>query len=117
MEDIQTLCETETKLTPSSERVLLRGPRVCDWVEVDELGPEGLNCLACPWMEEGQVFEVIFEDESGLDSYRFKARVSWTRDADDDLDVGLVFIGAPIHVRRHVHQEEEAQSLLERFAA
>jgi hypothetical protein len=119
MEEIQLLSGTDCSSKKTNARVMLRGPRVADWVDVTELGPVGLLCHACPWMEEGQAYEVIFEDVDGKDSFRFKAIVDWTRDSGDDLDVCLRFTGGAVHVRRPPRgtAKEPADSLLTRFAA
>ncbi len=119
IEEIQLLSVTECTREPAHARAMLRGPRVADWVEVTELGPEGVMCHACPWMEEGQAYEIIFEDDGAAESFRFKAVVSWTKDAGDDLDVCFRFTGAAVHMRRgpKLKDKEQSADLLTRFAA
>jgi hypothetical protein len=118
MEEIQVLTITDTNREPVRLRALLRGPKVADWVDVSELGAQSLVCHECPWMEEGQAYEVIFDDEEAQQSFRFKAIVQWTREAGEDLDVCLRFTGAALHLRRGARVEtQSANTLLHRFAA
>lgn len=105
MEEIQLLERLERGGFPTEFESggLLRGRRVNDWVRVSELGPAGLVCRDCPWMEEGQLLDVVLEDDEQHASYRFKARVVWVAEAGEageTLDVGLRFVGAPLLVRR-----------------
>jgi len=79
----------------------LRGaPGINDAVRATELGPRGLVCRQAPYVEEGTVLEVVFDDITPELSYRFHARVTWMReDVGDDFAVGLEFVGVPLLVR------------------
>jgi hypothetical protein len=105
MEEIHLLEGLDRAAFPTAVETggLLRGRRVNDWVQVSELGPAGLVCSGCPFVEEGQLLDVVLEDDEQHASYRFKARVVWVAEAGEagkTIDVGLAFVGAPLLVRR-----------------
>ena len=81
---------------------VVRGPRLNDPVRVVDLAPGGLVCRSAPYVEEGDLVEVVIDDEELGLSYRFKASVSWLRDdEDDDYAVGLRFVGTPVLIHRN----------------
>jgi hypothetical protein len=85
---------------------VVRGARLNDPVHIVDLGPGGMVCRTAPYMEEGQLLEVVIDDEELGLSYRFKACVSWLRDdVDDDYAIGLRFVGTPILIHRGPQRE------------
>lgn len=80
--------------------VRLRNERLNDEVALVSIGPCGGVCRQAPYADEGDVLEVVIGEPEDGASYRFKARVTWLRDdEDDDFALGLAFIGAPVLVR------------------
>jgi hypothetical protein len=80
---------------------VLRGPRLCDRVRIDEIGPRGVAMSDCPYLEPGATVELLIDDEVALLSYRFKAIVADVVDGDDNnYQAELVFIGTPLLIRR-----------------
>ena len=85
---------------PANLSALLRGKKVNDEVEVIALGPEGLICTRAPYMDEGETFEIVFEDHQQGLSYRFHGKVIWAEETEDgELEVELAFTGTPVLVR------------------
>jgi len=78
----------------------LRNRQLADAVRIVDLAPGGMVCRGAPYVEEGAALEVIIDDrEIGL-SYRFRARVAWRGDDDDDdYRLGLELVGTPVLVR------------------
>jgi hypothetical protein len=95
----------------------LRGiPGLNDAVRVTELGPGGLVCRQTPYLEEGQVIEVVIDDDEVDLSYRFYARVAWMREDDgDDFAIGLEFVGVPLLV--HYGSSEHTEDAVDRITA
>ncbi len=85
----------------------LRNRQLADAVRVVELAPGGMVCRGAPYVEEGTALEVVIDDrEIGL-SYRFRARVAWRGDDDDDdYRLGLELVGTPVLVRFRSASEE-----------
>ncbi len=93
-----------------------RGEAINDRVRIGELTPGGLVCRQAPYVEEGDVVEVVIDDEAAHLSYRFKARVSWLReDVGDDFALGLAFVGTPLLV--HYGASEHVEDAVDRIAA
>lgn len=81
-------------------RAVIRNRALHDEVSIVSLSPGGCVAAAAPYADEGDLLEVIFEDDERGLSYRFKARVSWLGDDDnDDFTLGLEFVGTPLLVR------------------
>lgn len=95
---LENLIDSSTQLPfPAT----LRTTKFADTVSVAALGREGVVCTGCDYLERDQPVELRFEDEELSLSYRFSARVAWTRDRDDGtIDAGLAWEGPPVLVRK-----------------
>jgi hypothetical protein len=114
LDEIELFATLEQLIDSSTQRPVaatLRASRFADRITVAVLGREGAICVGCDHVEDGQLVELRFEDEELSLSYRFAARVDWTRHRDDaTLDVGLRWEGAPVLVRKisFAHDDEIA---------
>lgn len=99
---------------------IIRGGEHNDRALITDLGPGGLACTGIPAAAIGEVLDVVFED-GGPASYRFKARVQWTRALPDgSATMGLAFIGAPVRIhygRASLPASEMFDALPTRYAA
>jgi len=87
-----------------------------DAVRVTELGADGLVCRQTPYIDEGKVIEVVFDDPEVDLSYRFYARVTWMReDIGDDFAIGLEFVGLPLLI--HYGPVEHTEDAVDRITA
>ena len=78
---------------------VVRGGKLHDAITVDDIGPGGMVCGRAPYAEIGSAVEIIIDDvELGL-TYRFKARVQWTREDGDDYLLGFAWTGTPVLLR------------------
>jgi hypothetical protein len=86
----------------------LRARGMRDSVAVSNIAPGGVVCGGCPYLQEGDAVEIVIENSELLISYRFSATVAWTQyDENDDMDVGLEFVGVPLLIRRRVATQPE----------
>lgn len=104
MDEIQLLGAAEQRLSRARvrARALLRGHDLNDWADVHLLGTGGLLCRGCPPAQEGQLLDVVLDDEERRLSYRFKARVTWAAFTEEEgIELQLTFEGAPLLVRKN----------------
>ena len=77
------------------------GGRSTDEVRLSAIRLDVLVLAGCPWMECGAGVEIHIEDAELRLSYRFKARVVWTREeGPEQVEMGLEIVGVPVLVRR-----------------
>ena len=82
---------------------VLRGGALHDAVTVSELAPGGLICRGAPYAEAGTLIDLVIDDPAALRSYRFKGRVQWVGDDDDDdYRLGIELLGAAVMLHHGV---------------
>jgi len=79
---------------------VLRARGCQDPIHIGDLAPGGLVCTGAPYVEPGDVVEIVIDDAECSVSYRFKAKVTRLEDEPDgDFTLGLAFVGAPLLLR------------------
>lgn len=80
---------------------VVRGSKLCDEVQLESILLDRLVVKGCPWVDSSAAIEVMIEDPELLLSYRFRGKVSWTRDdGEGRLVVGIELQGVPVLIRR-----------------
>jgi hypothetical protein len=93
---------------------MLRGADLNDRVAVHDLSLGGAMISGAPYAEVGDVLEMVIDADQS--SYRFKARVAWIEDHEDDYKLGLAWVGEPIVLNYGPASDVERVDVLQRFA-
>ena len=92
-------CRREFSREQVAHAATMRSTKHSDPVTIVNLGPGGAVCQSGPYVELGDVCELIVTDEELSLSYRFKAAVQWRRDQlDGDYTIGFRLLGVPLMV-------------------
>ena len=78
---------------------MVRSPRLADRVRIHEVSPGGMLLTGVPYVDDGDLLEIVADDDANQRSYRFKAKVVWVRDDQSEADayrVGVALLGVPV---------------------
>ena len=83
-------------------------------VQVLDLGPGGMRFKGGRKIQAGETLELHLREDEKV-SYRFRAQASWVREQDDELTVGVRFIGNALRMNDGPPSENKPESIIDRI--